>query len=51
LFNFTYDSVEDAIRDRQLQLERAERQNGGATTVAAKATKKRAGQLAERQSC
>ena len=51
LFNFTYDSVEDAIRDRQLQLERAERQNGGATTVAAKATKKLAGQLAERQSC
>jgi hypothetical protein len=34
-----------------LQLERAERQNGDATGVAAKATKKLTGQLAERQPC
>ena len=26
LFNFAYDAVEDAIKDRRIQLERAERQ-------------------------
>ena len=31
LFNFAYDAVEDAIKDREIQLERVERQqNGGA---------------------
>lgn len=29
LFNFAYDAVEDAIKDREIQLERAERQHEG----------------------
>lgn len=34
LFNFAYDAVEDAIKDRRIQLERAERQHaGGASTL------------------
>jgi len=34
LFNFAYDAVEDAIKDRRIQLDRAERQYaGGAATL------------------
>lgn len=35
LFNFTYDAVEDAIKDRQIQLERAERSHSGDTPAPA----------------
>lgn len=52
LFNFTYDAVEDAIKDRQAELERAERnQNGGAKVVARKPAKLSAGVLEGQPPC
>lgn len=41
LFNFAYDAVEDAIKDRELQLERAERRQDGGSKVIAKTPGKR----------
>jgi hypothetical protein len=51
LFNFTYNSVEDAIKDRQLQLERAERQNGGAALAQATVARPATTQLEEQKPC
>ena len=51
LFNFTYNSVENAIKDRQLQLERAERQNGGAAVARAKAQRPAAAKREEQKPC
>jgi hypothetical protein len=41
LFNFAYDAVEDAIKDRQLQLEREERRQDGGSKAMAKTPGKR----------